>query len=261
MTQDVLVQNTGEQPLTITGITIGADALDAPDGVGLLDREPELHGRRAAGRALATETDLGHRPRHLHGEGRLQAARAGATSVARLQFTSNSDDATERVLLVGSSLPGSISQEVPVGGSVGGSVAGQLALTIPAGPWSFGTFVPGVARDYDMNLAAQVTSTAGNALLTVTDPSSTATGHLVNGTYALASPLRCGRRRRRRRRRPTHRSQHGGYPAHAQELHRAGHQRRGADRAAAVHRRDRGAAGRRLRQEPDVHAVLVDAVS
>ena len=151
---------------------------------------------------------------------------------------------------------------MPVGGAVGGDVAGQLALTIPAGPWSFGTFVPGLARDYDLNLAAQVTSTAGNALLTVTDPSATATGHLVNGTFALASPLQV--------RVPTaanadaglrDAADHGGRARYAQELHRAGHQRRGADRAAAVHRRQRGAAGRHVRQEPDVHAVVRDAVS
>ncbi|HYI20844.1 MAG TPA: hypothetical protein VD836_19155 [Solirubrobacteraceae bacterium] len=189
VTQDVLVQNTGEQPLTITNITIGQDALDSPSSSDFsIVSQTCTGGALPAGR-LATETTSAIARGTCTVKVGFKPLRAGATSVARLQFTSNSDDATERVLLVGSSLPGSISQEVPVGGSVGGSVDGQLALTIPAGPWSFGTFVPGLARDYDMNLAAQVTSTAGNALLTVTDPSSTATGHLVNGTYALASPL------------------------------------------------------------------------
>ena len=32
-------------------------------------------------------------------------------------------------------------------------------------------------------------STAGDAALTVTDPSSVATGRLVNGTFSLAQPL------------------------------------------------------------------------
>ena len=32
-------------------------------------------------------------------------------------------------------------------------------------------------------------STAGDALLSVADPSSTATGHLVNGTFSLPEPL------------------------------------------------------------------------
>ena len=33
-------------------------------------------------------------------------------------------------------------------------------------------------------------STAGDALLSVADPSTTATGRLVNGTFSLASPVR-----------------------------------------------------------------------
>ena len=32
-------------------------------------------------------------------------------------------------------------------------------------------------------------STAGDALLSVADPSSTATGHLVNGAFSLPQPL------------------------------------------------------------------------
>ena len=189
MTTDVVVQNTGEQPLTITNITIGQEAIDAPSSSDFsivsqnCTAAPIPAGRVATAElpAIARGTctvKVGFKP-----------LRSGATSLARLQFTSNSDDATERVTLVGKSLPGPVSTDVPVGGEVGGDVAGQLALTIPAGPWSFGTFVPGLARDYNLNLAAQVTSTAGNALLTVTDPSATATGYLVNGTFALASPL------------------------------------------------------------------------
>ena len=36
---------------------------------------------------------------------------------------------------------------------------------------------------------ANVISTAGDASLSVADPSSTATGHLVNGSFSLPSPL------------------------------------------------------------------------
>ena len=53
----------------------------------------------------------------------------------------------------------------------------------------FPPFTPGVARTYTTTVGADVLSTAGDAALTVTDPSSTAPGHLVNGTYALAAPL------------------------------------------------------------------------
>ena len=48
---------------------------------------------------------------------------------------------------------------------------------------------PGFAKDYSVETSAKVTSSAGDARLTVHDPSSTATGHLVNGSFALASPL------------------------------------------------------------------------
>jgi hypothetical protein len=38
-------------------------------------------------------------------------------------------------------------------------------------------------------MTATVTSTAGDATLSVTDPSANATGRLVNGPFALAEPL------------------------------------------------------------------------
>ncbi|MDA0164091.1 M14 family zinc carboxypeptidase [Solirubrobacter ginsenosidimutans] len=73
-------------------------------------------------------------------------------------------------------------------GDVGGSVAATLALTLGA-PASFGAFTPGVAKDYTASTTATVISTAGDATLSVADPSSTATGHLVNGTFSLPSAL------------------------------------------------------------------------
>jgi hypothetical protein len=71
---------------------------------------------------------------------------------------------------------------------VGGTVPATLALTLGA-PASFGAFTPGVAKDYTASTSATVISTAGDAALAVADPSATATGHLVNGTFALPSPL------------------------------------------------------------------------
>jgi hypothetical protein len=73
-------------------------------------------------------------------------------------------------------------------GSVGGTVPATLALTLGP-PASFGAFVPGVSQDYFASTTATVTSTAGDATLTVADPSSTATGHLVNGGFSLPQPL------------------------------------------------------------------------
>jgi len=74
------------------------------------------------------------------------------------------------------------------GGSVGGSVPATLALTLGA-PATFGSFLPGVERDYDASTTATVSSTAGDATLTVADPSTTASGHLVNGAFSLPAPL------------------------------------------------------------------------
>ena len=63
-----------------------------------------------------------------------------------------------------------------------------LSLTVGAGA-GFGAFTPGVARDYLASLSANVVSTAGDAALTVVDPSTTAPGRLVNGAFALATPV------------------------------------------------------------------------
>jgi endo-1,4-beta-xylanase len=72
--------------------------------------------------------------------------------------------------------------------TAGGSVAATLSLSL-AGSASFAPFVPGVAKDYDAGVGATVTSTAGDATLTVTDPAGVAPGKLVNGAFALAQPL------------------------------------------------------------------------
>jgi hypothetical protein len=73
-------------------------------------------------------------------------------------------------------------------GGVGGSVPATLSLTLGT-PASFGAFTPGVDKTYDATETANVISTAGDALLSVADPSSNATGHLVNGAFSLPDPL------------------------------------------------------------------------
>ena len=73
-------------------------------------------------------------------------------------------------------------------GSVGATVPATLSLTMGT-PAGFGAFTPGVAKDYTAQTTATVISTAGDALLSVADPSGTATGHLVNGAFSLPSAL------------------------------------------------------------------------
>ncbi|WP_053226291.1 S8 family peptidase [Solirubrobacter soli] len=72
--------------------------------------------------------------------------------------------------------------------TVSGTVPATLALTLGA-PANFGAFTPGVAKEYTASTTATVLSTAGDATLTVADPSPTATGHLVNGAFTLPQPL------------------------------------------------------------------------
>jgi predicted extracellular nuclease len=73
-------------------------------------------------------------------------------------------------------------------GDVSGNVPATLALTLGQ-PATFGTFVPGATQDYTAATAATVTSTGADATLSVLDASSTATGRLINGSYALTDPL------------------------------------------------------------------------
>jgi hypothetical protein len=61
-------------------------------------------------------------------------------------------------------------------------VAATLSLTLGA-PASFGTFTPGVAKSYTASTTASVTSTAGDAALSVSP------GTLRNGAFALAQPV------------------------------------------------------------------------
>ena len=75
-----------------------------------------------------------------------------------------------------------------VEGEVGGSVSATLSLQLGSAA-SFGAFTPGIARDYTASTAANVVSSAGDATLTVSDPSAEHTGKLVNGAFALASPV------------------------------------------------------------------------
>ena len=118
---------------------------------------------------------------------------------------------------------------------VGGSVPATLALTTGAAA-SFGAFQPGVAKDYTASLQANVVSSAANATLSVADPSGTATGRLVNGSYSLATAAAGqsghGRVRSGRRQRDADA---------AGDLDRPGVQRRRGTRLQAVDRRRRRA--------------------
>ena len=73
--------------------------------------------------------------------------------------------------------------------TIGGVVPATLSLVLGA-PATFGAFTPGVAKNYTATTTATVISSAGDATITVTDPSSNHTGFLVNGNFSLPQPLK-----------------------------------------------------------------------
>jgi X-Pro dipeptidyl-peptidase len=71
---------------------------------------------------------------------------------------------------------------------VSGAVPPTLSLTL--GPaTAFGPLRPGLTQDYFADTTATVTSTAGSAVLSVTDPDAAHPGHLVNGSFFLPQAL------------------------------------------------------------------------
>src|SRR6201999_1989887 len=70
-------------------------------------------------------------------------------------------------------------------GGVSGEVPPTLALSLGQAA-SFPAFTPGVDGTYDASTTASVISSAGDGVLSVSDPSSTNTGKLMNGTFTLA---------------------------------------------------------------------------
>jgi dipeptidyl aminopeptidase/acylaminoacyl peptidase len=73
-------------------------------------------------------------------------------------------------------------------GEVDATVPATLSLSV-AGPATFGALTPGATQDYNAQTTASVTSTAGDAALSVADTGGAPAGHLANGPFALASAL------------------------------------------------------------------------
>ncbi len=173
----VTLSNTGDLPLSITNIQIqGTDAADF-----LVVSQNCTAG--GGGGPLAPGGTVPNPPR-----GRctvnvgFKPTRTDYTSVARIQVTSGSNAPTEQILLTATSTGDA---QVPIGGNV----ESLLNLSIPTNGGSFGTFVPGIAANYNTALAAHVTTTTADAALTVSDPDAVNPGYLVNGAFKLASPV------------------------------------------------------------------------
>jgi hypothetical protein len=107
-----------------------------------------------------------------------KAAGAAASGSVTLNATSESDRSKSM----------SVTCAFGAGDTVSGTVPATLALTMGA-PANFGPFTPGLQKDYFATTSATVVSSAGDATLTVADPSTTAAGRLVNGTFSLPEAL------------------------------------------------------------------------
>ena len=138
-------------------------------------------------------------------------------------------------------------------GRVGGIVPATLSLTLGA-PATFGAFTPGVARDYTASTHGDRDLDRRRRDADVADPSATATGHLVNGAFALPQALQVAGT--------------GAFaplggsasPTPLKTWIGADLQRGGHGQVQAVDRRQRRAPDRHLQQDADVHALDHDAV-
>ena len=151
--------------------------------------------------------------------------------------------------------PATYGTSVP--GGVGGTVPATLSLTLgPAA--SFGPFTPGLAKTYFASTTANVISTAGDALLSVSDPSSVGTGHLVNGTFVLPEPLQA--RARNAANTGTAYNNVGQHRPEPADLERAGVQRRRDARVQPARQGQRPAAHGHLQQGAHLHVEHHPAV-
>ena len=172
----IVVTNDGDAPLTMgTAANVIAIQAEANDGGNTTAGDFAIVSEDCRGKSLAPGAtctiNVGFKP-----------TRTNYASVARVVINSNGDDAMERILIAGTSTENAIS-------TPGGTVPSVLSLSLPAQNSTFGTFQPGVGRSYETAIAGSVLSTAGGALLSVSDPSTTAPGHLTNGAFALPQPL------------------------------------------------------------------------
>ena len=178
----IKVENLADAPLNITAVTLG-DTAGEPSGAAGSRGDFTITSQTCTTGPIAAAS--GTNPASSCTVFvRFNPRRAVTTSIATLQFASDSDSATNRIPLVATS---GASLSTPI--DVGGTVNSQLTLDI-AGPASFGTFTPGTARDYTSTLVADITTTTPDAALTVVDASANAAGHLVNGTVALQQALK-----------------------------------------------------------------------
>jgi PKD repeat protein len=138
------------------------------------------------GDTLTYDWDFGDSTAHASSQNPTHTYAAVGTYPAKVTVSDGKGGTANATVSVTVTGPTAIETNQP--GDVMATVPSMLSLSISQNA-SLGAVTPGVAKDYSASVTGLITSTAGSAALTVTDPSSTATGRLVNGTYALAQPL------------------------------------------------------------------------
>jgi hypothetical protein len=160
---------TGNQSSPASVVTIGGQQGSYPGQVASRAWTLRLHGVAVA-------------PEHVTLDGQPTAYSYDAGTQTVTVRTASRPTASPTVIAI-------VAPQTSATGGVGGTVPATLSLSLDGAPASFGAFTPGVGQDYTATLAANVTSTAGDATLTVSDPSTTAPGHLVNGSFSLPRAL------------------------------------------------------------------------
>ena len=142
-------------------------------------------------------------------------------------------------------------------GEVGGDVGLVLGIAM-SGAASFGAITPGVTRDYEAGVTALVTSTAGEATLTVTDAGRHQPGPA--GQRRLRPGDAAAEQGHQRRHPDGGLRAADGHAADAADVVTRDQQRPGDARVQAVGGGGGDAAGRHLRQDADLHPVDDDSV-
>jgi hypothetical protein len=178
---------TGAQAVQLFGTTVNGTAAIRNSAADVTIAGSTFNG----GLALTGNTQVTANERYSRLAGAYGPILSGSTVRGKVECFNNSADVKDfgaANTYVVSSYSGCGTGPAQSESPVGGSVPATLALTLGA-PANFGPFTPGAAKEYTASTTANVISTAGDATLSVADPSSTASGHLVNGAFSLPQPL------------------------------------------------------------------------
>jgi hypothetical protein len=174
---------TGAEAVQVFGSTVTGAAKVENSTKDVTIAGSTLHG----GLTLSGNTQVTANERYSRLAGAYGPILAGSTVKGALVCSGNSADVKDfgAQNTLGSSYSGcALASSVGGESTPSGTVPATLSLSLGA-PATFGAFTPGVAKEYTASTEATVISTAGDAALSHSEP-----GHLTNGAFSLAEPLR-----------------------------------------------------------------------